>query len=182
MGKIIRVNVTGPEIKEEFNPAYDLLGGRALTSRLILSEVEPACHPLSADNKICLAPGLLTGTGAPCSGRLSVGAKSPLTGTIKESNVGGSAGHAMAVLGIKALVIEGSPRDKWYVLVIDASGARLEEASRFVGLTNYELAKQLQTEYGEDISIISVGPAGELSHASFKPLLLGWFHWVVVIY
>ena len=59
-----------------------------------------------------LAPGILTGTGAPCAGRLSAGAKSPLTGTIKEANSGGMAALALAALGIKALVIEGQPRSE----------------------------------------------------------------------
>ncbi|OPX19230.1 MAG: hypothetical protein BZ151_10325, partial [Desulfobacca sp. 4484_104] len=34
------------------------------------------CHPLSAANKLILAPGLLTGTAAANSGRISVGGKS----------------------------------------------------------------------------------------------------------
>ena len=63
------------------------LGGRALTSHLLYREVDPGCDPLGAGNKLILAPGVLSGTTAPCSGRISVGAKSPLTGGIKESNI-----------------------------------------------------------------------------------------------
>ena len=58
------------------------LGGRALTSRIVADEVHPRCHALSAENKLVFAPGLLAGTTAPSSGRMSVGGKSPLTGTI----------------------------------------------------------------------------------------------------
>jgi aldehyde:ferredoxin oxidoreductase len=51
----------------------------------------------------------LAGTVAANSGRLCVGAKSPLTGGIKESNAGGTAAQFFARLGIKALVVEGQP-------------------------------------------------------------------------
>ncbi len=72
----------------------------------------PTCHPLSAEYKLVIAPGILTGTGAPCSGRLSAGAKSPLTGTIKESNSGGMGAIALATAGVKAIVLEGKPADQ----------------------------------------------------------------------
>ncbi|MCL5056457.1 MAG: aldehyde ferredoxin oxidoreductase, partial [Actinobacteria bacterium] len=65
---------------EEVPEKYVLLGGRALTSQLVLDEVPAGCDPLGEDNKIVIAPGLLSGTSAPSSGRLSVGGKSPLTG------------------------------------------------------------------------------------------------------
>lgn len=57
---------------------------------IVANEVRPTCHPLGPNNKLVFAPGLLTGTMAPNTGRLSVGAKSPLTGTIKESNARGT--------------------------------------------------------------------------------------------
>jgi aldehyde:ferredoxin oxidoreductase len=77
-------------------PEYELLGGRGLTARILNREVSPACHPLSKRNKIIFAPGIMTGSLFPSSGRLSVGAKSPLTNGSKESNVGGTAGASMA--------------------------------------------------------------------------------------
>ena len=85
------------------------LGGRGLTSTIVAQEVKPTCHALGKNNKLIFAPGLLTGTTASNSGRLSAGAKSPLTGTIKESNAGGSAAQLLARLGIKAIIIEGLP-------------------------------------------------------------------------
>ncbi|MGC2691836.1 MAG: aldehyde ferredoxin oxidoreductase N-terminal domain-containing protein, partial [Desulfobaccales bacterium] len=87
MARILRLNMARQSYHwQEVPPAYAGLGGRALTSRLIREEVDPTCHPLSAANKLVLAPGLLAGTFAPNSGRLSVGGKSPLTGAIQESN------------------------------------------------------------------------------------------------
>ncbi|TLM98519.1 aldehyde ferredoxin oxidoreductase, partial [bacterium] len=95
--KIYRVNMTDLTVRSEDVPEkWEGLGGRALTSAIVAEEVEPTCHPLGRKNKLVFAPGLLTGTIAPNSGRMSVGAKSPLTGGIKESNAGGSAAQKLA--------------------------------------------------------------------------------------
>ena len=85
--KIYRVNMSNLSfVAEEVPEEWKLLGGRGLTSVIVAKEVDPTCHPLGSKNKLVFAPGLLTGTMAANSGRLSVGAKSPLTGGIKESN------------------------------------------------------------------------------------------------
>ena len=92
MDKILRIDVGAPGgPKAVITPigAYAGLGGRAMTSTLVAKEVPPTCHPLSGDNKLVIAPGLLSGTQGAMSGRISVGCKSPLTGGIKEANSGG---------------------------------------------------------------------------------------------
>ncbi|MDA8212371.1 MAG: aldehyde ferredoxin oxidoreductase [Clostridia bacterium] len=163
MEKILRVNMTRLQISQAEVPSeYKFLGGRGLTSRMLLDEVDPRCEALGPDNKVILAPGLLTGTVVPCSGRLSIGAKSPLTGAIKESNVGGTAAQALTRLGIKALVIEGMPQsDNQYLLRLDREGAALVPAPELADMGNYRLAETLLAKYGPDNSIISIGPAGE---------------------
>ncbi len=117
MTKIFRVNMTDLTTSvEEVPQNWAGLGGRALTSTIISEEIDPACHPLGAGNKLVFAPGLLSGTAAANSGRMSCGAKSPLTGTIKESNSGGTTAQQFAKMGIKALIIEGLPKeDKFYI-------------------------------------------------------------------
>ncbi len=107
MARILRVNVGDRVVKfEEIPEKYAMLGGRGLTSRIVFDEVPPTCDPLGPYNKLVIAPGLLSGTSAPSSGRMSVGGKSPLTGTIKEANAGGITSQKLASLGIKAIVIE----------------------------------------------------------------------------
>src|SRR3990172_4835787 len=124
MSKILRVDMSSLSIEAEEAPEeYRLLGGRALSSHIVAREVPPSCHPLRAPNRLILAPGLLGGTAATTSGRASVGGKSPLTGGIKESNVGGLLGHKLAKLRIKAVVVQGRPPDgHWRLLRIDAEG------------------------------------------------------------
>jgi aldehyde:ferredoxin oxidoreductase len=82
--KIFRVNMTDLTTSIEDVPAdWAGHGGRGLTSTIVSAEVKPTCHPLGQYNKLVFAPGLLSGTAAANSGRFSIGAKSPLTGTIK---------------------------------------------------------------------------------------------------
>ena len=103
---MLRLNMTDRSSKlEELPEDYAQLAGRGLTSTLIHDEVPPDCHPLGPNNKLVFSPGFVTGTPAPTSARLSVGAKSPLTGTIKESNVGSEWPQAIAVMRIRALVV-----------------------------------------------------------------------------
>lgn len=153
-------NVTICDVPEK----YAKLAGRALTSQFIADEVKPTCHALGKNNKLIFAPGFLTGTSAANSGRLSVGGKSPLTGTIKESNSGGTFAQKMARLGIKALVIEGMPaEDKFFVLKIDKNGVTFEDAPAEIlgGCGNYQAIQLLNAKYGAKVGIALAGPAGE---------------------
>ncbi len=100
----------GPSFKTEPIGEYEGLGGRGLTSAIISKEVNPRCHPLSAENKLVIAPGFLSGTAGAMTGRISVGCKSPLTGGIKEANTRGQASQVLARLGYAAIVLEGKPK------------------------------------------------------------------------
>jgi aldehyde:ferredoxin oxidoreductase len=123
---------------------------------------------LGPDNKLVFAGGLLTGTKLVNTSRISIGAKSPLTGGIKESNVGGSAPHALGKTGIAAIVVEGqAPSGKYWVLRIDAGGqAFLEPADEFAGLRTYDCTEKMLVRYGQKNGILLIGPAGEQRLAS----------------
>ena len=73
-----------------------------------------------------IAPGMLSGTTGSMTGRLSVGCKSPLTGTIKESNAGGQAAQVLARLGYAAVILEGKPTgDDLYKIYINKDGIKV---------------------------------------------------------
>ncbi len=162
--KIFRVNMSVLSSRIEEVPAGWMgLGGRGLTSTVVAAEVEPTCHPLGPGNKLVIAPGLLSGTQAANSGRISCGAKSPLTGTIKEANAGGTSAQILARHGIKALIIEGLPKDDmWYGLLVSASGVKIVEETELVGCGNYEVVQKLNARLGEKWAVITTGPAGEM--------------------
>ena len=95
-------------------------------------------------NKLVIAPGLLTGTPAPYSARLSIGAKSPLTGGIKESNGGGTVARKLANLGIKAIILEGQPEDSSVsILIITSSHVMILSAEHMAGMGNYETVDRI---------------------------------------
>ena len=163
--KIFRVNMSDLSAKVEAVPeAWMGLGGRGLTSTIVAAEVKPTCHPLGKNNKLIFAPGLLSGTAAANSGRLSCGAKSPLTGTIKEANAGGTSAQMLAKLGVKALIIEGKPADnsKWYSLHINADGVTIKEESEVIGMGNFAVVQTLNSRLGDKVGVITIGPAGEM--------------------
>jgi len=70
---LVRVNMNDRTYKvEELPEAYKYLAGRAMTSTLVADEVPPLCHPLGPHNKIVFSPGIVTGTAAPTSARISL--------------------------------------------------------------------------------------------------------------
>jgi len=168
MAKIMRVNMADRTVKYEDVPEeYRTLGGRALTSSIIYDEVDPTCHPLGPNNKVVFAPGIVTGTSAPTSGRVSVGAKSPLTGGIKESNAGTAWSQFVARLGLKAIVVEGYPKDDgWWGLQITKDGAEFFPADEYTGKGLYEVYPLLFDRFGEKVAIAGIGIAGERMYSN----------------
>ncbi len=166
--KIFRVNMaTLKTTVEEVPDNWMGLGGRGLTSTIVAEEVVPTCHPLGGRNKLVFAPGLLSGTVAANSGRLSVGAKSPLTGTIKEANAGGTAAQMLAKLGCKALIIEGLPQDdSWYTLGISADGVTIHKENELIGQGNFAVVEAITRRTGGKHGIMTIGPAGEMKMLS----------------
>jgi len=161
--RILRVNIEENSAKYEKVPeSYEQLGGRYLTSKIVSDEVPPSCEPLGPHNKLVFAPGIVTGTSAPTSGRISVGGKSPLTGGIKEANAGTSFAQKLARLGVKAIIVEGKPEGGIYkCLEVDSSGAELVDAKEWSGMGLYEAYEGLAEEFGEDAGICGTGIAGE---------------------
>ena len=169
---ILRINMTDRTYQFEDVPeAYKLLGGRGLTSTIVHDEVPPTCHPLGPNNKLVFAPGIVTGTSAATSARISVGAKSPLTGTIKESNAGSGWAPSVARMGIKAIVVEGQPQEKdkfWTVFLSWEDGKPKVEmlpADKYVGKDLYEVFPKVFEEFGK-VNVAGIGVAGEFGYGN----------------
>jgi aldehyde:ferredoxin oxidoreductase len=162
--KIVRINMSDLKATYEDVPKkWTKWGGRGMTSAIVFEEVPPTCHPLGPNNKVVIAPGWVTGTpAAPSSGRTSFGGKSPLTGTIKESNAGGLSGQKIAKLGLAAIILEGTPaKDQWYYLVISKDGVEFKDASGLMGKGMYEIDEILWKDYPKT-AVIGIGQAGEM--------------------
>jgi len=169
---ILRLNMADLSYRLEEVPAkYQHLGGRGLTSTIVHDEVPPLCHPLGPNNKLVFAPGIVTGTAAPTSARVSVGAKSPLTGGIKESNAGTSWAQHIANMQIKAIVVEGQAKGYHLARISwdeKAGKPKVEfmPANEYAGKDLYEIFPKLYAKFGDKVSIAGTGNAGEFGYGN----------------
>jgi aldehyde:ferredoxin oxidoreductase len=161
--KILRVDIKNEKMTfENLKEEWKSIGGSALIAKIMNKEVPPATDPLGPDNLFIIAVGPLAGTQAPQLGRISIGAKSPLTLGIKEANSGGPAAQILDRLGIRAVIVQGAPRDhRLYCLFISNDKTTLIPANEYRGMKNYELVDKLRKQYGKKVAVICTGIAGE---------------------
>jgi aldehyde:ferredoxin oxidoreductase len=164
--KILRVDIEKEKIIfENLKEEWRFIGGSAFIAKIMNQEVPPTADPLGPENLFIVAVGPLAGTGAPQLGRISVGAKSPLTLGIKEANSGGPAAQILDRLGIRAIIVQGAPHDhRLYCLFISKDKTTLIPADEYHRMKNYELVTRLRKRYGEKIAVLSTGIAGELKY------------------
>ncbi|HWI54247.1 MAG TPA: aldehyde ferredoxin oxidoreductase family protein [Desulfobacteria bacterium] len=162
-GKIIRMNLSDSTISVE-KPDQDrylkFLGGRGLGAEYLWNEVGPQIKPLSQENKLIFMTGPLTGTKVPTAGRFSVTSKSPLTGTILDSNSGGIWGARLKKAGYDGLIIEGKSEKPVYI-VINEKEAHIKEAEWLWGKNVPETTDMIVSKEGTGYSVACIGPAGE---------------------
>jgi len=166
--RVLRVDMQKGKVTfEDLPEEWKLIGGRGLIAKIMNKEVPGGCDPLGPKNKLIIACGPLAGTMAPQLGRISVGAKSPLTLGIKESNAGGKAAQKLDRLGIRAVVVEGTAEEgRLYCLEISKDGAVLVPADEYRGMKNYGLVDELYKKYDRRSAIVSIGIAGERKYKS----------------
>ena len=169
MGKIyeyqvLRVDLTREEIKRETITGENVknyLGGRGLASKILYDEIDPKVDPLSPENKLIYATGLLTGTAASTGGRYMVVTKGPLTGTIASSNSGGFFGAELRFSGNDIIIFEGKAERPLYLSIM-GDQVELKDASELWGKTVYETTDLLIEKAGNKNARVScIGPAGE---------------------
>ncbi len=163
-GKILHVDLTTGEtnVEKPSEAVYRLLvGGRALVAYLLLRDLPPQTDPLSPDNLLIFAPGIMQGTNLPGSGRHGVGGKSPLTGAIASSEAGGWWGHEFKRAGFDALVIRGRAESPVY-LWIKNGVVEIRPAAHLWGQLTAPTQQAIQQELGDEkIRVAQIGPAGE---------------------
>jgi aldehyde:ferredoxin oxidoreductase len=163
-GKILNVDLTSGKIHVE-NPPDEfyrlLLGGRGMIAYYLLRDLPAGADPLSPDNLLVFAPGVLQGTNIPGSGRHNVGGKSPLTGAIGSSESGGWWGNEFKRSGFDALVVRGKAEKPVYLWIKDGV-VEIRPAGHLWGLKTGPAQDAIRAELGDQrIRVAQIGPAGE---------------------
>lgn len=133
------------------------LGAKGLGLKLLFDRMMPGVDPLGKDNMLAVMPGVLLGTGGPCTGRFHAVSKSPLTGIFSSSSCGGPFGMQLKTAGWDGLIIKGkSDTPMW--IEIDSEGLSFHDASDLWGLNTEETQKKLSSKKA---GVMAIGPAGE---------------------
>ena len=162
--KVLHVDLTAgtttiEEPGDEFFRLYG--GGRAMAAHYLLKYVPAGADALGPENVFVLAPGVVTGTPVPGAGRHSVGAMSPLSGGIAESESGGFFGAELKRAGWDGIVVHGASEKPVY-LYINNDQVELRDASHLWGKITGDVEDMLKEETGEQrLRVAQCGPAGE---------------------
>ena len=165
LGKILRVDLTSrkiweEEVSEELKTGY--VGGAGINAKLLYDALKdkPEADPLGPENAIIFGPGLLAGTSFPCTSRMTITAKSPVTGIFGDSNGGGFFPARLKQAGYDHVFISGQA-DKPVALYIEkGKKPKIVDASDLWGLDTYEVDEAIQKKYGP-CEAARIGPAGE---------------------
>lgn len=160
--RLARIDLSSGQVEYFAPDPKDLemyVGGRGLGVKYVF-ENGPKVDPLGPDNLLCIMNGPLSGTRAKMSGRLAVVTKSPLTGTVTDSHMGGWTAAKLKWAGFDGLLIRGASDKPVYLLVQDGQ-VSIHDASDLWGKTTHEVHRILRERHGEDADVMAIGPAGE---------------------
>lgn len=152
--KSVETRIISPEIVKKY------LGGIGVLMEYLFQEMEPLTDPLGPNNILVFLTGLFSATNVPFSGRFTALTKSPLTGTIGESNSGGHWGPALRKTGFDALVFQGVAPELSSV-VIRNDKVEIVETPDLQGLDTNETEDHFKKIYGKKTQVACIGPAGE---------------------
>lgn len=163
-GKILRVNLSqGSTVIEEPDEMFyrKYIGGAGFVAYYLLKEVGPEVDALSPENKLIFAIGPVTGVAVSGNGRNCVGSKSPLTGGLAKSEVGGYWGAELKHAGFDAIIVEGKAEKPVYLWIHDGE-VSINDASHLWGTNTRETQEKIRSDLGDTrIRVASIGPGGE---------------------
>lgn len=164
VGKFLRADLSTSGIKEEKfsdDVLKDFIGGRGLGVKILYDELKPGINPLSPENKILVMTGPVTGTPSPGTGRWCSVTKSPLTGTIHDSQGGGDFGPYLKFSGFDGIIFEGASEKPVY-LWLDDGNAEIKDASHLWGKDVFQTTDTIIKDHGDkNTRVACIGPAGE---------------------
>jgi aldehyde:ferredoxin oxidoreductase len=163
-GKVLRIDLTAQQatvepLDQEWARLY--VGGKGLLLRFLFEELPPGADALSPENPLILATGPFAGTAVATCSRLAVGCKSPATGTLLDSYVGGSFAPELKFAGYDVVVITGRAAEPVLITIEDDRIQFIPAEGRYWGLETAHLEQLVREEMGPHHKVLSAGPAGE---------------------
>jgi aldehyde:ferredoxin oxidoreductase len=161
-GRILRINLTDRKISSEPVDSYErFIGGKGINMKVIFDGLEAATKPYDAENLLLFGAGPLVGTPFPGACRVDVMAKSPVTGALGNSGMGGYLGAELKFAGYDNLVIEGRAERPAYVYIKD-DRVEIKDASAIWGHDTYETPVLVREDLKDPgAQVVCIGPAGE---------------------
>ncbi len=162
-GKLLRINLSTGKINTEpvdEQVQMDFIGGRGFGINYLYRELSPGIDPLSEDNKLLLATGVLAGTSAQSVSRWMACTKSPLTGAFARAVSGGDFGAWLKFAGYEFIILEGKAEKPVYVH-LTSDNCRIHDASEIWGKDTKETQEWLSQHHGKDTRVACIGRAGE---------------------
>ena len=162
-GQMVRINLKTKEIKKSPLPedlAREWLGARGMVAKILYDEVPRDANPLGPENKLIIAPGVLTGSFVAAGSKCGFGAISPATNGHADASVGGHLGPEIKFAGYDLIVFDEISSEPVY-LFIENDKIELRSAKDIWGKGSIDCERQLKDELGEDFEIATIGPAGE---------------------
>jgi len=136
------------------------LGGRGINMYLLSKSYSPSLDPFSPENPLIYGAGLLTGT-LGFGSRINITSKSPESGHLGDSNMGGDFGAELVKAGLSHLVITGKSQRPVYLLIRDGE-IEIRDAQRLKGLDTVKTQKRIRLELGDEkVQVACIGLAGE---------------------
>jgi aldehyde:ferredoxin oxidoreductase len=162
-GKVLWIDMSTKSTRVEplnMDWAERYVGGKGLLLRYMWEYVPAKVDASSPENPIFLMTGPFAGTNVSTASRLVVGAKSPVTGALNDSYVGGSFAPEMKFAGYDAIIVTGKA-DALTVVTIKDDVVEFRDGARYAGLKTSEIESSLRNDFDTNAKVISIGPAGE---------------------
>jgi aldehyde:ferredoxin oxidoreductase len=162
-GNVLRIDLSkGEATVEPLNMewAEKYIGGKGLLLRYLWEEVPPKVDPWAAENPIVLMTGPFAGTNVTTASRLVVGCKSPVTGILTDSYVGGSFAPELKFAGYDAVIIKGKAAQPTVVVIKD-DVVEFRPAEKYAGMTTSAVEAAMRDDVDPNAKTLSIGPAGE---------------------
>jgi aldehyde:ferredoxin oxidoreductase len=163
-GKVLWIDLSAGTTRVEplnMEWAGKYIGGKGLLLRYMWEYVPPKVDPWSPENPLFLMTGPFAGTNVTTASRLVVGAKSPTTGILNDSYVGGSFSPEMKFAGYDAIVVTGKAAEPTIVTIKDDVVAFLPAKPKYWGMKTSEIEAAMRDDIDPQAKTLSIGPAGE---------------------